>query len=57
MINKQRIYLDTDVIVSWNFKHMVRMKTILGVRAVNAEMGYFKLIEIVSPTTMLREEE
>ena len=42
-----------DIIVSWNFKHMVRMSTIRKVRTVNVQNGYFKMIDIVSPTTML----
>jgi predicted nucleic acid-binding protein len=43
---------DCDVIVSWNFKHMVRLKTIQGVRAINVKNGYFKPIEIVQPTVI-----
>jgi predicted nucleic acid-binding protein len=43
---------ECDVIVSWNFKHMVRLKTIHGVRIVNARNGYFKPIEIVQPTVI-----
>ena len=39
-----------DVIVSWNFKHMLRLKTIQGVRITNAQNGYFKLMDIVQPT-------
>ena len=45
-----------DAIVSWNFKHMVRMTTIRKVRLVNAQRGYFKLIDIVSPTVMLGDD-
>ena len=41
---------ECDVIVSWNFKHMVRLKTIRGVRAVNMINGFFKPIEIMYPT-------
>ena len=44
-----------DIIVSWNFKHMVRMSTIQKVRTVNVQKGYFKILDIVSPTTMLVE--
>jgi predicted nucleic acid-binding protein len=46
-----------DVIVSWNFKHMVRLKTIQGVRVINAENGYFKILDIVQPTIMTGVEE
>jgi len=41
---------ECNVIVSWNFKHMLRLKTIQGVRITNAQNGYFKLIDIVQPT-------
>ena len=41
---------ECDVIVSWNFKHMVRLKTIQGVRITNAKNGYFKPMDIVQPT-------
>ena len=37
-----------DVIVSWNFEHMVKIKTKRGVKAVNGLMGY-KDIEIAEP--------
>jgi predicted nucleic acid-binding protein len=43
---------ECDVIVSWNFKHLVRLKTIQSVRIVNAKNGYYKPIEIVQPTMM-----
>ncbi|MCB4792742.1 MAG: PIN domain-containing protein [Elusimicrobia bacterium] len=39
---------DLDVIVSWNFEHMVKLKTRKGVIAVNELMGY-KAIEIITP--------
>jgi hypothetical protein len=47
---------ECDVIVSWNFKHMVRLKTIQGVRIVNAKNGYFKPIEIVQPTMIIGDD-
>jgi hypothetical protein len=37
-----------DVLVSWNFKHMVRFDKIKQFNAVNLEMGYREL-RIVSP--------
>jgi len=37
-----------DAIVSWNFEHMVKLKTKQGVIAVNGLLGY-KPIEIVAP--------
>jgi hypothetical protein len=39
---------DLDVIVSWNFEHMIKLKTKRGVVAVNELMGY-KPIEIITP--------
>ena len=46
-----------DVIVSWNFKHMVKIKTILGIRPINATFSYKAFLEIVTPTVMLKEED
>ncbi len=45
-----------NVVVSWNFKHMVKIKTILGVNGINKLMGYAD-IEIVTPEVMVGEEE
>ncbi len=45
-----------DVIVSWNFKHLVNYKTINKVRIVNA-INQYKEISIVSPTMLVEEEE
>ena len=44
-----------DYIVSWNFKHMVNVKTVNGVRAISILNGY-KTIDLVSPTFFLEEE-
>lgn len=41
-----------DFLVSWNFKHIVRARTIKGVHLINLREGY-KLIEIVSPREFL----
>jgi hypothetical protein len=41
-----------DVIVSWNFEHMVKFKTRREVQGINALMGY-KAIEICSPLEMV----
>ena len=41
-----------DVIVSWNFEHMVKLKTRREVPAINALMRY-KSIEICSPLEMI----
>jgi predicted nucleic acid-binding protein len=41
-----------DMIVSWNFKHMVNVKTISGVKGVNALAGY-KEMPIYTPTMLI----
>ncbi len=43
-----------DYIVSWNFKHMVKVKTIMGVNGINKLVGY-KEIGIVSPDSLIEE--
>jgi len=40
------------MILSWNFKHMVRVKTLNGVRSINAMLGYHG-IDIFSPNMMI----
>jgi predicted nucleic acid-binding protein len=45
-----------DVIVSWNFKHIVNHKTISGVKGVNAVAGY-KEMAIYIPTILISMEE
>jgi len=42
-----------DMIVSWNFEHMVNYKTISGVKGVNALVGY-KEMPIYSPTMLIK---
>jgi len=39
---------ERDLLVSWNFDHLVKLKTRVGVNAVNKLVGY-REIEIVSP--------
>ena len=45
-----------DAIVSWNFRHIVNHKTIMGVRAVTALEGYADLL-IYDPTMLIAGEE
>ena len=45
-----------DCIISWNFKHIVNIKTIRGVRAITNLQGY-RAIEIWSPSVLLESEE
>jgi predicted nucleic acid-binding protein len=41
-----------DYLLSWNFKHLVRLKTKDVVRMVNTKMGY-RQIEIITPAEIL----
>ena len=45
-----------DCIISWNFKHIVNIKTIRGVRAITNLEGY-KGIDIINPSVLLESEE
>ena len=45
-----------DCIASWNFKHIVNVKTIRGIRAITSIQGY-KPIEIWSPSVLLESGE
>lgn len=45
-----------NAVVSWNFKHMVKLKTILAVNGINKYMGYGE-IEILTPEAVVGEEE
>ncbi len=44
-----------DVVVSWNFKHIVNLKRIHGYNSVNLRMGY-PMIEIRTPREVLSDE-
>ena len=41
-----------DTIVSWNFKHLVNVKTIASVRKVSIERGH-KLVDICTPSMFI----
>ena len=45
---------ECDLLVSWNFKHLVNIKTISGVRAISNLEGY-RNIDIVTPTFLVQE--
>jgi len=47
---------DCDVILSWNFKHIVNLRAMTAVEAVNIRERY-KNIRIISPAMLLDEEE
>lgn len=50
------ILSDCDIIVSWNFKHIVNVKTIRGIKVITTIEGYKDLL-IYQPTALLNEEE
>jgi predicted nucleic acid-binding protein len=43
---------ECDMIISWNFKHVVRHKTIAGVKAITTLEGYKELL-IYSPSSII----
>lgn len=47
---------DADVIVSWNFRHLVNIVKQRGFNAVNLREGY-KIIDIRSPKELIYEED
>ena len=49
------IVSDCDIIISWNFKHIVNVKTIRGVKVITTMEG-FKDLLIYQPTALLEEE-
>jgi predicted nucleic acid-binding protein len=47
---------DLDIIVSYNFHHIVKLKTIIGTESINLREGY-KKIGIYSPTEVIENNE
>lgn len=47
---------ECDCIVSWNFRHIVNIRTIRDVRAIANLKGY-RQIEILSPSALLERDE
>ena len=45
-----------DVLISWNFKHIVNLDRIKGYNSVNLRLGY-PIIEIRSPKEILKYED
>ncbi len=45
-----------DVLVSWNFKHIVNLDRIHGYNSVNLKLGY-PMLEIRTPTEVLKYED
>ena len=50
------ISADCDIITSWNFKHIVNVRTIRGIRALSIMEGYRELL-ICSPPYFMESEE
>ena len=50
------VVANCDIIVSWNFKHLVNYRTINKVKVVNA-VNHYKEIAIISPTMLLEGGE
>ena len=48
------VVYNCDVIISWNFKHLVNFKTINKVKIVNA-INQYREISIITPTMLLEE--
>lgn len=46
------IVSECDRIISWNFKHIVNIKTIKGVRAIT-HLESYKDIDIMNPSVLL----
>jgi hypothetical protein len=59
LVDAQHIAVATvkrvDVIVSWNFKHVVNLQKIRGFNAVNLREGY-PLVEIRTPREVIQDE-
>ena len=47
---------EVDILVNWNFKHIVNVKRIRGYNAVNMKLGY-KTIDIRSPKEIIYNED
>ncbi|WP_094548113.1 hypothetical protein [Petroclostridium xylanilyticum] len=45
-----------DIILSWNFKHIVKRKTIIMVNLINTREGY-KNIDIYSPSEVIDDDD
>lgn len=51
------ILSDSDIILSWNFKHLVNIETINGVRKICFNRNFNKIIDIYSPNVLLIKED
>lgn len=48
-------YTEVDSVVSWNFRHMVKLSTIRGINGVNKMFG-LKEIEILTPQIWIEDK-
>lgn len=48
------ILSDSDIILSWNFKHLVKIETINGVRKICFNRSLNKIIDIYAPNVLLK---
>ena len=46
---------ESDALISWNFKHIVKLKTIRGINGINRMLG-FKELEILTPQSLVQED-
>ena len=51
------ILSDCDIIVSWNFRHMVNVDTINGIRRIALARRYNTIIDIYPPNLLLKGED
>lgn len=51
-----KVPMGCDVIISWNFKHIVNVKTVKGVKIIITMEGY-KDLRIYPPSALLEEDE
>jgi hypothetical protein len=45
-----------DIILSWNFRHIVNLRAITAVEAVNIQEGY-RVLRIMAPSMLLEKGE
>jgi len=51
------VYYQIDILLSWNYKHLVNVFKKQRVIAVNMEEGYNKPLELITPMEAINEEE
>jgi hypothetical protein len=45
-----------NAIVSWNFKHIVKLRTFMGVNGMNRLLGYGEIV-LIPPNQVVKEED